>query len=52
MCPDVHSAPPNLLIAMSALTTDEWLYPLLAVGLCGVVFALLLLSVPQWGASS
>ncbi len=49
MCLDVHSAPPNLLIAMSALTADEWRYPLIAVGLCGVLFAALLLSVPRWG---
>ncbi len=49
MCPDVRSAPPNLLIAMSALTTAEWRYPLIAVGLCGVLYAALLLSVPRWG---
>ncbi len=49
MCPDVRSAPPNLLVAMRALTADEWRYPLIAVGLCGMIFVALLLSVPRWG---
>lgn len=52
MCPDLEAAPPNVLLAMSLLTTDEWLFPLVALCSCGLFSALLLWRIPQWAQAS